>query len=198
MCNRTRLRLCPLLVMLACVVGTTLFTLKGTAQQAAFDPLSKYPLSKTKDSNLLLTPTVTPETAFLFGLERKFAAAVAEGGGPAFASFFDKNGVTLGNRAAMQMGQSAVAAQANWSPKDYQLSWTPEGGEMGPSGDMGFTWGHYKGHVASDTSHASDTTGRYMTVWKKEADGTWKVVLDSSNEDAPNAPACTCKVDEKP
>ena len=152
------------------------------------------PLAGVQDSasvpNLLATPTLTPGTAFLFGLEKKFAAAVAEGGGAAFASFFDKEGVTLGNRAAAAVGQAAIAAQARWSPQEYQLTWTPEGGALAPAGDMGYTWGHYEGRA----KNLPPTQGRYMTVWKKEADGAWKVILESSNEDAPAA--CTCSLDE--
>ncbi len=160
------------------------------AQKTPLDPLTGLHDSESAP-NLLTTPTLTPGTAFLFGLEKKFAAAVAEGGGSAFASFFDKDGVTLGNRAAAAIGQPAIAAQARWSPQDYQLTWTPEGGQLAPSGDMGYTWGHYEGHA----KNLPPTQGRYMTVWKKETDGTWKVVLETSNEDAPTA--CTCSVDEK-
>jgi ketosteroid isomerase-like protein len=168
------------------------------AQKPGMNPLPNSlsdPLSAVQDGasapNLLTTPTLTPGEAFLFGLEKKFAAAVAEGGGAAFASFFDKDGVTLGNRATAAIGQTAIAAQARWSPQDYQLTWTPEGGQLAPAGDMGYTWGHYEGR----TKNLPPTHGRYMTVWKKEPDGTWKVVLETSNEDAPAA--CTCSVDEK-
>jgi uncharacterized protein (TIGR02246 family) len=31
-------------------------------------------------------------------------------------------------------------------------------------------------------------TGKYMTVWKKQSDGTWKVIRDISNSDMPAAP----------
>ncbi len=183
-----RLSLLTLALLMLSLVGTPLLL----AQKQAFDPLSK-----SNGANLLVTPTLTPGTAFLFSLEKKFAAAVAEGGGPAFASFFDKNAVTIGNKTAMQIGQAAIAAQATWSPKDYQLMWKPEGGEMSPDGDMGYTWGHYEGR-ATTTPNQSVQHGRYMTIWKKEPDGTWKVVLDSSNEDAPNAAFCTCSPDAKP
>ena len=166
-------------------------------QSAPLDPLSGSPSgmkTNTGDSNLIATPTLTPGTAFLFGLEKKFAAAVAKSGGAGFASFFDKDGVTLGNRTAAAIGQAAIAKQAQWLPQEYQLTWTPEGGELAPAGDMGFTWGHYEGHA----KNSAVTRGRYMTVWKKEPDGTWKVVLDSSNDDAPDAAKCDCKVGEKP
>ncbi len=168
-----------------CSVPSTNAPVGAAAQQAPLNSLSGVK-ADAADSNLIATPTLssptlTPGTTLLFGLENKFAAAVAKGGGPAFASFFDKDGVTIGNHTAAAIGQAAVAAQARWSPADYQLTWTPEGGQMSPSGDMGFTWGHYEGRAKNSAA----TRGRYMTIWKKESDGSWKVVLDSSNDDPP-------------
>ena len=32
------------------------------------------------------------------------------------------------------------------------------------------------------------TVGKYLTVWKKQADGSWKVAVDAPSEDAPPAP----------
>ncbi len=162
------------------------------AQQSGLDPLSQ-PASSTP----LLTSTIQPGTAFLFDLERKFAAAVAEGGGATFASFFDKNGMTMANRQAPLIGQSAIAAHATWSPTAYQLTWTPEGGELSPAGDMGYTWGHYEGRSIGSAASATVEHGRYATVWKKEPDGTWKIVMDTSNEDPPEAD-CKCSVPGKP
>lgn len=170
-----------------CSVPSATAPVGATSQQAPLNPLSGAK-ADAADSNLIATPTLNtsplnPGTTLLFGLEKTFAAAVAKGGGPAFASFFDKDGVTIGNHTAAAIGQVAVAAQAKWSPADYQLTWTPEGGGMAPSGDMGFTWGHYEGRAKNSAA----THGRYMTIWKKEQDGSWKVVLDSSNDDSPGA-----------
>jgi ketosteroid isomerase-like protein len=175
--------------MLAC------FLLFGVACSGQQSPLG--PLSEPAQSDPLLTTTVQPGTAFLFGLERKFAAAVAEGGGATFASYFDKDGITLANRQAPQIGQAAIAAQATWSPSTYQLTWTPDGGELSAAGDMGYTWGHYEGRSLAAASGGTVERGRYMTIWKKEPDGAWKIILDSSNEDPPQ-PECKCSVDGKP
>jgi ketosteroid isomerase-like protein len=40
------------------------------------------------------------------------------------------------------------------------------------------------------------TSGRYMTMWRKEPDGSWKVVLDAGANDAPEAGAC-CKLPDR-
>ncbi|MEO6829846.1 MAG: nuclear transport factor 2 family protein [Acidobacteriaceae bacterium] len=154
------------------------------------------PLSTPSASDPLLTSTVSPGTAFLFKLERRFAASVAQGGGAAFASWFDPNGTTLANRQAPVVGQPAIAAHATWSPSTYQLTWTPEDGELSPGGDMGYTWGHYEGRAIGSAASSAVERGRYMTVWKKESDGSWKVLLDSSNEDPPEA-ECKCSIDSK-
>jgi ketosteroid isomerase-like protein len=187
--NRTlRFLLCA---TLACFFYTVVLPCSG--QQA---PLG--PLSEPAWSDPLLTSTVQPGTAFLFDLERKFAAAVAEGGGAAFASYFDKDGITLANRQSPQIGQAAIAAHATWSPNTYQLTWKPDGGELSAAGDMGYTWGHYEGRSLGPAAAAGAVEhGRYMTVWKREPDGVWKVVMDSSNEDPPEA-ECKCSVNGTP
>jgi ketosteroid isomerase-like protein len=64
---------------------------------------------------------------------------------------------------------------------------------MSPAGDMGYTWGHYEGHAKDKSGNAVTTSGRYMTIWRKQPDGQWKVALDSSSEEPPNAGDC-CKV----
>lgn len=151
------------------------------------------PLAKPQGTSPLNDPSFDPGRAFLFDLEAKFARATAEGGGPAFASFFADDAVTLANGKAPVVGHAAIAAQTTWSPRDYQLTWTPEGGRMSPSGDMGFTWGHYEGKAKDRNGNPVITTGRYMTIWRRQPDGSWKVVLDSSNDGPPASNDC-CKL----
>jgi ketosteroid isomerase-like protein len=159
------------------------------AAQAQF---SGNPLAKPS-ANPLTNPTLSPGAAFLFGLEAKFAQDTATGGGKAFASWFADDAVTLGSGQAPVIGKTAIAAKSNWDPANYQLTWTPQGGQMSPAGDMGYTWGHYEGTSKDHNGNPVKTTGRYMTIWKKLPDGSWKVSLDSSNDEPPSAGDC-CKL----
>ena len=138
----------------------------------------------------LTRPTLSSGVILLMELEGKFARAVAAGGGKAFASWFADDAVTLNNGQPAVMGRAAIAAQAQWDPKDYQLTWTPEGAQMGPSNDMGFTWGHYEGRSKDKNGQPVMISGRYMTVWKKVADGSWKVALDASANEPPQTGEC--------
>src|ERR1700722_3567939 len=143
--------------------------------------------------NPLSDPTVKPGKVLLFDLEARFAKDVAERGGVAFADWFAEDGVALGNGEAPVVGRVAIAKSSNWSPKAYQLTWTPTDATMGPSGDMGYTWGHFEGHSKDANGNPVVTSGRYMTVWRREPDGSWKVVLDAGANDTPAAGDC-CKL----
>lgn len=138
----------------------------------------------------LTQPTLSPGVVMLMELEGRFAQDVAKRGGKAFRSWFAEDAVTLSNGKPAVLGLRAIAADAVWDPKDYQLTWTPEGGQMGPSGDTGFTWGHYQSHSVDKNGKPVTVSGRYITFWKKVADGSWKVALDAGANDAPAATEC--------
>ena len=132
----------------------------------------------------LHTTPLSPGVLELLKLEGQFSAAVSEGGGRAFSSWFADDGVTLNNGQPAVLGRSAIASIANWDPATYKLSWYAEGAQMGPSNDTGFTWGHYDATTIGKDGKSSTSTGRYITFWKK-VHGQWKVALDASANEPP-------------
>jgi len=144
-------------------------------------------------ANPLADTTMHPGKALLIDLETRFAADTAKGGGKAFAAWFAEDSVTLGKGQPAVHGREAIARQATWLPKNYQLSWTPTDAVMSPGGDMGYTWGHYEGRSIDVDGNAKVTSGRYLTIWRKEPDGSWKVVLDASSDEPPAGDDC-CKL----
>lgn len=67
------------------------------------------------------------------------------------------------------------------SAPGFALEFTPDKAIV--TGDLGYTTGTYKSSMAG-----VNETGKYLTVWRKQADGSWKVAEDSFNADAdPNA-----------
>ncbi len=140
--------------------------------------------------SLVRTPTLSPGALTLLELEGRFSQAVAAGGGKAFSAWFADDAVTLNNGRPAVQGRGSIAAQANWDPKDYQLNWVAEGAQMGPSNDMGFTWGNYEGRSKDKNGEPVITAGRYITIWRKQPDGKWKVAMDASANAPPEAGAC--------
>ena len=151
------------------------------------------PSAQSSAPNPLTDTTVKPGKVLLYELEARFAKDVAARGGAAFADWFAEDGVALGNGAAPKIGKISIAKSANWSPNDYQLTWTPTDALMGPSGDMGYTWGHFEGRSKDSHGNPVLTSGRYITMWRREPDGNWKVVLDGGANEPAGAGDC-CKL----
>ena len=165
------------------------------AAQSAPDPTASpaydtFGQSSGLIANPLDTTDLTAGELQLMELEGRFAQAVAAGGGKAFVSWFADDAVTLNNGKPAVLGRTAIAAQAQWDPKTYQFTWVPQGAQMGPSNDMGFTWGHYEGRSKDKNGQPVVISGRYFTVWKKIADGAWKVALDASANEPPATGEC--------
>jgi ketosteroid isomerase-like protein len=63
------------------------------------------------------------------------------------------------------------------SDKKPLLAWQPAFAGMAASGDMGFTTGPWEAKTdIKDEKPAA--YGHFVTVWKKQSDGTWKFVVD--------------------
>jgi ketosteroid isomerase-like protein len=149
--------------------------------------------SASSAPNPLSDPTVKPGKILLFDLEARFAKDVLERGGKAFADWFAEDGVALGNGEQPLIGRVAIMKSANWTAKSYQLTWTPTDATMGPSGDIGYTWGHFEGQSKDANGNPVSVSGRYITIWRKQPDGNWKVVLDAGANEPAAAGDC-CKV----
>jgi ketosteroid isomerase-like protein len=151
------------------------------------------PDSGSSTPNPLTEPTATPGKTLLYSLESQFGRAVAQRGGAGFASWFADDGVILGNGKPPVVGRVAIEKSATWSPANYQLSWTPDGAWMNAAGDSGYTWGHYDGQSKDANGNPVIVGGRYFTVWGKQAGGSWKVELEASANEPPEAGSC-CKL----
>ena len=138
----------------------------------------------------IVQPTLSPGVIALLELEGRFSQETTERGGKAFASWFADDAVTLSNGKPAVLGRGAIAQTANWDPKAYQLSWVAQGAQMGPSNDMGFTWGRYEGHATDHNGKPIVTSGRYITIWKKLPNGSWKVAMDASADEPPSSGDC--------
>ena len=62
----------------------------------------------------------------------------------------------------------------------FSVTWTPDKADVAKSGDIAYTTGSYEMITAGATEK-----GKYVAVWKKQPDGSWKVTDDIFNSDAP-------------
>jgi ketosteroid isomerase-like protein len=116
----------------------------------------------------------------LMSIDRDFSKmSEQEGMKSAFIEFIDSNGVMLRSNSKPFVGANAIDYLIQQDDKGYSLSLDPHHAEMAESGEMGFTYGIYRLQ-----SKSMDTAifGTYANVWKKQQDGKWKLLLNTSNE----------------
>jgi len=112
--------------------------------------------------------------------ERAFAAATAEiGVRDGFLTFFAEDAVRIERapNAAVVPARPALLAQASAKlPIANQLIWEPFTGHVSSDGTLGWLTG---GFVSmNQAQHEVVGQGAYFSVWKRHADGTWRVWLD--------------------
>jgi ketosteroid isomerase-like protein len=64
----------------------------------------------------------------------------------------------------------------------FMVSWVPSRVEVAKSGDLGWSTGTYNLTLTVPGAPPNDH-GKYVAVWKKQQDGSWKVVADIFNSD---------------
>jgi hypothetical protein len=126
-----------------------------------------------------------PPEQQLLELERQLSATAQERGlGGALASVMDPSeGVSI--RAGVTYGaadiERGLAPPAGAGP----MYWQPDRVEVSRSGDMGMTSGRYVQVMTGSEA----VQGRYVVVWRRDADGAWKVLTETRIADPPRAAA---------
>ena len=88
-----------------------------------------------------------------------------------------------GERPVMNKKELEQMFAAHASDGVLKFSWTPLKADIAASGDLGYTFGNWQILIPGD-GVTKDTTiyGNYVSIWKKQADGSWKYVLDGGNQ----------------
>jgi ketosteroid isomerase-like protein len=92
--------------------------------------------------------------------------------------------------SAMQMpegrdpviGRDVIYERMSKNAAKYTLTWEPQNGGVAKSGDLGWTWGNSTFIWTDENGVEQHSYGKYLNVWQKQPDGTWKVLVDIGNE----------------
>jgi len=132
---------------------------------------------------------VARERDALLDADAQFARDTAERGVEAWATWFVEDGTMYPPTIAPIQGRQAIreAMDDLYDPRtgkgELRLEWEPIRAEVSESGELGWTTGTSRAVRAQGVRR-----GRYITIWRKQADGTWKVTADLGNQ-GPVAPA---------
>jgi len=117
----------------------------------------------------------------VFATERAFAKTMADRDFAAFTSFLSEEAVFFSGSTPLR-GKAQVAARWKrfFEAKEAPFSWEPANVEVLDSGTLALSSGPVRDPVGKQFAI-------FTSVWRQEAPGTWRIVLDKGED------YCDCK-----
>lgn len=127
--------------------------------------------------------TMSAEAKALAKLDDDWSAAAATKDAKRVASFYAEDAIAYppNEPAAVGRGAAEKVWAAYFADPTYKISWKTS--HAGVNGDLGYTSGTYEDSYKGPDGKTVGGKGKYLCVWKKQSDGTWKAVHDMWNSD---------------
>ena len=112
-----------------------------------------------------------------------------EEGADGYASFVTEDAVWLPSNAALVEGRDAVRA---WilpltQGEDFSVTWEATRVEVSAAGDLAYSMGTYETSFKDAEGNTVSDKGKFVDIWKKQTDGSWKAAVGIGNSDGPAA-----------
>jgi ketosteroid isomerase-like protein len=117
-----------------------------------------------------------------------FARDVAARGTEAWVDAFAEDGAMLIANAPLIRGRQKIRelmaelGDPRKGKPELLMRWRPLGAQVSNDGTLGWTYGNSVSVTAQ-----GERQGKYLTVWRKQADGSWKVQADQGSPGWANA-----------
>jgi ketosteroid isomerase-like protein len=122
-------------------------------------------------------PGIETNRAALLSIDREFSqASEKKGARAAFSAYLADDARLFRDEKFPFVGKQAAATAI--ADLAGILKWQPTSAEVSAAGDMGYTYG-----VAEFKAAGADKVqfNNYVRIWKRQADGRWKIVIDVTN-----------------
>ena len=98
-------------------------------------------------------------------------------------SFYANDAIEFGNNGPMLRGKENIRKgwEQMFAMPGLGLSFELKAVEVSRSGDIAWGYGTYEFATADKKNHVTTDKGKYIEVWKKQPDGSWKAVAEMNN-----------------
>lgn len=113
--------------------------------------------------------------------EAQWARHYADHNAEGLASHYADDAALANPDTPIAVGKDAIRKETASFAADPNLNvqFASDRVQVAASGDLAYSRGHYSmTYTDPGTGKAAAGTGSYLTVWKKQADGSWKAVED--------------------
>ena len=119
----------------------------------------------------------TADKTVLMEADRAFSKMSADKGlYEAFDFYMDDNATMYRDGQPPFSGREAIRPILS-KKSNATLTWEPTFAEIAASGDLGYTLGRWEYTLKDSTGEESRSFGYYVSIWKKQSDGSWKWYL---------------------
>jgi ketosteroid isomerase-like protein len=121
--------------------------------------------------------------AALMQRSRDWAKAAATGNVDSALAYWSDDAVVLEPDQPAYAGKAAIRGMVEASMKipKFSITWEPERASISQSGDVGYLIEHNRVTMADSTGKVHTQYGKGVTIWKKDASGVWRCVVDIFN-----------------
>ena len=112
--------------------------------------------------------------------ELAFANSVLDDRPDLFAAFLDEHAIFVGS-SGVTRGKAAVveAWKGYFGEKRPYFEWHPEIVELSGDGELGLSRGPWTYRGVGADGNPVEASGTFNSVWRRQSDGTWRVVFDA-------------------
>lgn len=100
-------------------------------------------------------------------------------------SFYTDDAIMMppGEKTCTDTASRAASIKAMFAMPGAHMRFQATKTEVSKSGDLGYSTGPYQFSYTDATGKEAHETGKFCETWKKQADGSWKCIVDIWNAD---------------
>lgn len=147
-------------------------------------------LSLVLASTLSAAPDKEKLKQELAAMEDAFCAMAKERGLlAAFQHFAAPNVAFIDTDPRKFRGPAAVQERMGRTPPGASLTWSADFTDVSDDGTLGYNYGRYEYRGPGPDGSERTAGGWFLSIWKRQPDGSWRYVMDTGAPDRPPPPA---------
>lgn len=132
-------------------------------------------------------PNASNATTELRSLDAKLGQAIDSKDATAIAAFYAEDAILMPTAEPIIKGKAAIREE--WKHilaiPAFENESKLGGVQVASAGDLGYTYGSYRSRLMGEDGKLTMEPGKWLTIWKKQPDGDWRIVVDTYNTDIP-------------
>jgi len=129
---------------------------------------------------------MTAPVKALAALDAQWSKTAQTRDGAKIAAYYSEDARLNPPGDKLVVGRAAAAKlwSAMFVDPSFKISWTASHVDIAKSGELGYVTGSFEDSFKGKDGKPVKETGKFLEVWQKQADGSWKCIHDMWNADA--------------